>query len=367
MNKYSSQQRFGLQSVANARSALGSALDPNAGVSEQAYNEIINSAIARTTWGKYSSALNTFACYEASCCQVYEWPLPLEVCRAFVVWCHTQRKLQTSTIRAYLAGIKFAHTLKGLSSSHLQEDPILALLLKGITHIAEFSNKHPNTRRVVTLPMLLLLGHRISLTNWSPLSKQVVFAACTTGFFASARMGEILAKAESVHATDSDLTWKDVKESSSTSILLRFKVPKSGEKAEFVDLFPFPGHGICPVAALRALRKLQHASGLVDDGLPVFRFADGKNLTQAKFNRILANLLSDMCVPGVNTISCHSFRAGIPSTISLFPHLATSDLIKGWGRWASDCYTRYTRLKLSQRENIFSQISDALHSVMPTS
>jgi hypothetical protein len=65
----------------------------------------------------------------------------------------------------------------------------------------------------------------------------------------------------------------------------------------------------------------------------------------------------------MDSISCHSFRAGIPSLLSLFPDLATSDMIKGWGRWASDCYSRYTRLQLPQRERIFATIADALRTV----
>jgi hypothetical protein len=51
--------------------------------------------------------------------------------------------------------------------------------------------------------------------------------------------------------------------------------------------------------------------------------------------------------------------------LKLIPDLATSDMIKGWGRWESDCYSRYTRLKLPQKESIFGQISGALQSTLP--
>jgi hypothetical protein len=50
--------------------------------------------------------------------------------------------------------------------------------------------------------------------------------------------------------------------------------------------------------------------------------------------------------------------------IALFPELAAMDLIKGWGRWASDCYQRYTRLKLPQKKNIFGHIAGALKTVL---
>jgi hypothetical protein len=92
----------------------------------------------------------------------------------------------------------------------------------------------------------------------------------------------------------------------------------------------------------------------------VFRFASGKNLTPSRSNKILASLLTDICSPTTNTITCHSFGAGIPSALSLHPELASSDNIKGWGRWQSDCYTRYTRLHHSQKRAIFEKISAAI-------
>ena len=107
----------------------------------------------------------------------------------------------------------------------------------------------------------------------------------------------------------------------------------------------------------------QIEAGTYHPSLPVFRFKSGANLTAAHFNKVLASLLSDICAQGGNTISCHSFRSGIPSLISTFPDLATSDLIKGWGRWKSECYTLYTRLQLCQRSNIFDKIATALKSV----
>ncbi len=124
-----------------------------------------------------------------------------------------------------------------------------------------------------------------------------------------------------------------------------------------MDLFSFPGYNCCPVLALWNLWSKQHSVRQASTSLPVFRFPDGSNLTTAR---------SDICSPGVNSISCHSFRPGIPSTLSLFPDLATSDHIKGWGCWKSDCYTLYTRLQLGQWEQIFAKIATALQSSHPS-
>ena len=80
-------------------------------------------------------------------------------------------------------------------------------------------------------------------------------------------------------------------------------------------------------------------------------------------NRTLAALLPDFHRPGQDTITCHSFRAGIPSVLAMFPDLVTSDQIKGWGRWQSDCYQLYTRLSLMEKESIFGKIKTALQYV----
>lgn len=297
-------------------------------------------------------------------CTSFEWPLPIEVCRAFASWCYSERKLKPSTTKSYLVALKFIHTIKGLPCENLHKDPLIKLIMKGSTHLAAQNLNNSSTRRVVTFPLLLTMGHRIASSNWDKLSKQVIFTACTSGFFASARMGELLAKQAKNFDPTSDLTWNDITLTAEQSIVIRLKSPKSGESdGEFIDLFPFPGYNCCPVKALKKLEELQKIAGVHDLNQPVFRFASGAYLTRSHFNNVLAGLLSDICHPGANTISCHSFRAGLPSTISTFPKLATSDLIKGWGRWKSECYTRYTRLHLTQRANIFQEIAAALHSV----
>jgi hypothetical protein len=325
------------------------------------FSELLNSAVARSTWAKYSSGFNAFRDFECDTGKTYSWPLTQEVWRAFIVWCHYQWKLSHNSIRTYLSAIKFVHTLRGLSCSHLDNDKLSKLLLSGAEHLDKSFILHPNTRRGMTLPLLINLGRRIAATSWPALDKQVIWAAATTGFFGTVRMGEILASAEKSFSPASDLLWEDVRCSSSYSLLIHLKNPKSGiPGGEKVDLFKFPGYDCCPVQAIRNLRAKQIEAGNSDESLPVFRFSSGKNLTCAIMNKILADLLPDFCSPGQDSVTCHSFRAGIPSTIALFPDLMSSDQIKGWGRWQSDCYMLYTRLSLLKKEQIFNKIRQAL-------
>jgi hypothetical protein len=54
--------------------------------------------------------------------------------------------------------------------------------------------------------------------------------------------------------------------------------------------------------------------------------------------------------------------AGMASTLNRFPHLASSEDIKGWGRWDSSCYTKYARLTLDKKRAIFKKITSALNT-----
>ncbi|MFN9980837.1 MAG: hypothetical protein ACK53Y_13010, partial [bacterium] len=106
----------------------------------------------------------------------------------------------------------------------------------------------------MTLPLLITLGRRIAATSWPALDKQVIWAAATTGFFGTVRMGEILASSEKSFSPASDLLWQDVRCSSKNSLLIHLKNPKSGMPGgEKVDLFEFPGYDCCPVQALKNL------------------------------------------------------------------------------------------------------------------
>jgi hypothetical protein len=360
LDKYASSKRFRLQTLPDAGVAMGK---DNPLYFHGQFSELINKAVAKSTWAKYSSGFNAFRDFELHTHTRYSWPLSREVWRSFIVWCHYTRKLSHNSIHTYLSSLKFVHTLRGFSSDHLSEDKLSKLLLKGAEHSSDSFIHHPNTRRAMTLPLLITLGRRIAATSWPALDKQVIWAAATTGFFGTVRMGEILASTERSFSSASDLLWRDVRCSSENSLLIHLKNPKSGMPGgEKVDLFEFPGYDCCPVQALKNLRAKQIQAGNTDESLPVFRFLSGKNLTCALMNKTLADLLPDFCVPGQDSISCHSFMAGIPSVLAMFPELLSRDEIKGWGRWQSDCYLLYTRLTLLEKEQIFEKIKQALQA-----
>ncbi|MFN9952710.1 MAG: hypothetical protein ACK55I_06395, partial [bacterium] len=134
---------------------------------------------------KYNSGYNPFCAFEESCNKKFPWPLSKEVWRAFIIWCHSARNLSKNSIHTYLSALKYVHTLKGFSHAHLSYASLSAALLKGVEHSSLSYITNPNTRRVMTLPLLLTLREKIAQQDWDSLDKQVLWAASTTAFFGS--------------------------------------------------------------------------------------------------------------------------------------------------------------------------------------
>jgi hypothetical protein len=208
--------------------------------------------------------------------------------------------------------------------------------------------------------MIKLISHQLAGTDWPDTDKQAIWACCVVAFFTSARVGELLASRDSSFDPTATLTWDDIKFRADNSAIITIKLPKSG-KTEFLAVFPFPGHGCCPMEVLSRHRELQLEAGLAVAGGPVFRLAGGRNLTPTLLNSLLRSILSGIIDYSKEAISCHSFRAGIASTLNRFPGLASDDDIKGWGRWDSACYSKYARLQLDKKRAIFRKISSALN------
>jgi hypothetical protein len=345
----------------DAEAALDMPPAIQAAIEAKTFQGWVNSYMAKSTWQKYASGYRAFCAFELHYETSFSWPLSKACWRLFATWCMSIRGLQPSTTKSYMSALKFIHHMKGLPIHDPADDFLLQCAFKGAAKAAFASPPPPATRRIVTFALLRLLGHRIASTSWSELTKQVVWSACTLAFFSSARLGELLSYTTYTHDPTADLTWADIVFNSPDSLLVRLKCTMSGDlNGEFLDVFVFPGFNCCPVAGIQQLKRLQKEAGCFSPDLPVFRFATGKNLTPGHFNNILSQLLVDICVPGQDTISCHSFRAGIPSTLALFPDLANCDDIQGWGRWHSECFNRYTRLRHEQKRAIFGKISAAI-------
>ena len=230
-------------------------------------------------------------------------------------------------------------------------------LITGAENLSMYQKIVGETKKVMTLQLLKILGHQIAVSDWSENSKIVFWGACVVAFFGSFRFGEILAGNPFNFNPMETLVWEDVKFSSEDSVLIHVKLDKNKlPQGSYIDLFRFNGHNCCPIMVLTKLKTY-----CSDQKQPVFRFQNGRLLTAKILNVTIQNLLRPVIGPSANQISGHSFRAALPSAMANDP-IATNDTdIRNWGRWSSESYLLYTRLKLRQKKCLFEKISNVLN------
>jgi len=323
---------------------------------------LIHASLAKSTWGKYASGWKAFDDFQFFVKKRFSWPLSNDTVRGFAIFCLTEKNLQPSSVKGYISAVSLLQKLQGFKALDTNDD-ILTMILRGASNLAQSSSSQPhNSRRVMTLPLLRIFGNRLSISDWDCLTSQCLWTAGVLAFFGTIRMGELLAPGESFFDPTATLIWDDIVfREEDDSFIIHLRLPKTHIKeGEFVDIFKFPHFGCCPVAALKKLKRLEKESGFGNPFDPVFVLPSGKFLTKAIFNSALKSLLGDICDYKVNSILCHSFRAGIPSQLARFPELMSSDDVKGWGRWTSDAYDKYTRLKIDQKKGIYDKIMKVL-------
>jgi hypothetical protein len=272
----------------------------------------------------------------------------------------TKENLKPSTIRSYLSSIATLHKLQNKNAENFS-NYIVKALIRGAENLKLYAQDKKETRKIMTLPLLKLLGHALATCDWSPNSVQVFWACCLLLFFGSLRIGEVLPPSSFKFNPFETLLWEDLI-FRKDSILVHVKIPKSrNPQGDFIDIFEFKGHGCCPVSALRALRDSSPKSSVPNS--PVFQFSSGKFLTPNLFNVCLRDLLRPLIGLESDSLSAHSFRAALPSALATDPTSVLSTDLKLWGRWHSSSYSLYTRLKFDQRKSLFNKICLVLNKL----
>ena len=319
---------------------------------------LLQAAFSQSTWKRHESAVNCFRSFELFSSSSFPFPLTHQILCSFASWACMTKDLKSSTVETYLSSLKTIHSLNNLDSSGFNNF-VLKNILRGKENMELYSDVVKETRKVMTLPLLKILGNEIAKVDWEDHSNQVVWSVFTLAFFGSFRMGELLSPQENSFSPKDTLLWKDVSFLSPSHLIVHIKTPKSRmPDGEFIDIFEFSGHNVCPV---RSLCRLRDSLSHVDQNSPVFRFSSGQLLTLNRVNSILPQLLSTHLDADSGCITGHSFRAAIPAILAKHPDVANSSDIMGWGRWKSEAYLSYTRLKLKQKQDAFTKITDLLN------
>ena len=86
-------------------------------------------------------------------------------------------------------------------------------------------------------------------------------------------------------------------------------------------------------------------------------------MTKNKINTLLENLLSDLYDSKNFKVTCHSFRASIPTLLASMKGDVNASNVQVWGRWDSETYTLYTKNVKAERKSIFDKVVCALEII----
>jgi hypothetical protein len=261
--------------------------------------------------------------------------------------------MNPSSVLVYLSDIKLAHKLRNQPCS-FEDDFFISAMIKGAKNLNLYSSIFKPAKFVMTFPLLKILGHEIANSEWTKDSKTVVWAACCVAFFGSFRLGEILP--DEKNSPQENLTWDRVHFSDSGSAIINIRFPKAIKKpqGDFVDIFKIGDCSFCPLSALSKLASIRPSN--IASNKAVFSFPDGNPLSAKNLVSSVQSLLAKHIGSKALQLSGHSFRAAIPAALANNPSLASDQEIMIWGRWSSDSYKSYTRLKHEAKLAIFRKI-----------
>jgi hypothetical protein len=104
----------------------------------------------------------------------------------------------------------FECKLQGLSTEGC-DSFLCKVQIRGAQNLQFYKESTSRTKKVMTLPLLRILGHELANNQWCENSKLVVWSCYTIAFMGSFRLGEILSKSEHTFNCNETLLWKDVK------------------------------------------------------------------------------------------------------------------------------------------------------------
>jgi hypothetical protein len=325
------------------------------------HTSLVSAAYAESTWKKIDCALNLYDKF----CKIKGIIPNFSICEEnmsrFINYLVFERKVKSTSVIAYFSHLKLIHKLRNLNTDTFKSF-ICKTQIRGAENLQFYCKEKSANKKVMTLPLLRILGHAVSTSNTSNHAKVVLWAAYCMAFFGSYRPSEILAKKANVFNEFETLLWSDVKFIGEDSIQVHNKVTKNrAPGGEYVSLFVFPFHGCCPVSALKLLAKLADSENNLNS--PVFKFESGTYLTKKTLIDLIFSHLEPFLGSEARNYSCKSFRAALPSALASCPHSENDKSIKQWGRWNSDAFERYIRLSHKARRKLFARFAVALNSL----
>ena len=304
---------------------------------------MISFSLRTNTWSTYRTAFNMFSSYMKIHGRQVLLPVTSADLLGYIEYMTVVRKVAPKTIGGYVSGLKKVHLLNKMPLT-AWNNPWINMYLAGYKQLHSTEQNAPLPRRVMTFSALQLFGHQLGRMNIPSLDKQVCWVAALWAFWAAARMSAFLVDKNGFDPIKA-VTYRRVRWCASDHFTLQLPMPKNADlQTETPDLRAFPDARYCPVTQLHRLTAMRKQLGPVTDDDLVFVKSNGRVMTMNDMNNLLKDAFLPLFPNQPGFWSCHSFRAGLASTMSNYPGTFSEEEIQAVGRWNSDAYKAYCRL-----------------------
>ncbi len=99
----------------------------------------------------------------------------------FLAWGYHVKRWKASIIAAYVSSLATVHKLRNLDDK-ICNNFLTKRLVQGVQNLELYNTEPSHTRKVMTLPLLIILGNQIATTDWADSSKQIVWTAALLAF-----------------------------------------------------------------------------------------------------------------------------------------------------------------------------------------
>jgi len=134
--------------------------------------DLLVAAYSSSTWQKIDTAQNILENFALHTGVTITWPVNLTTITGFIDWAIIHKNLVPSSVRSYLSHIKLIHKLRGIDASAC-ENFLCKTQIKGATNLQFYKPNSRVAKKIMTLPLLKVLGHSIAICDWSDHSKCV--------------------------------------------------------------------------------------------------------------------------------------------------------------------------------------------------
>lgn len=308
---------------------------PDQGLSLQAASFIYHS-IAPTTRRTYSSGERQFIrfCLHHGLVSPHTPLLPSSEATLIHFVTHLSNTVSHATIKVYLAAVKNLHIEFGCQLDFTSM-PLLYKTLRGIKCSQTVSKR---ARYPITITVLHLIYSKLQPFHSQAVDSSMLWAAFTLAFFGFLRSSEFTCNGKfdpHTHLSRADISLEP-NIFSPNFLEITIKKSKTDPFRETAKLtIARSNSNVCAVTALQDYLLQTHGQSTSQ---PLFKFADGRNLTRASLTNNLRALLH-VCGLDSATFASHSFRIGAATTAGA---VGLPDwLIKVLGRWKSNAYQTY--------------------------